>query len=169
VPDTPGSNPSTAVAARGGVPTRDDPFAEFNRFTRRLTELVDDRWPDAAPLMGRAGFSPPADVEETDDAYLIELDLPGVTRKTSPSGPAADRGHVVHPGRARPPYVIGGCRLGNREGPTMLRYKDFTDAVRERLGGAGMTEARQAVARTVDGPAEWDGTGSQACRRRRTR
>ena len=61
--------------------TRYDPFAEFNRLTRQLTELVDDRWPDAAPLMGRDGFSPPADIEETDDAYLIELDLPGVDKK----------------------------------------------------------------------------------------
>ena len=37
----------------------------------------------------------------------------------------------------------------------MLRYKDFIDAVRERLGGVGMTEARQAVARTVGGLVLW--------------
>ena len=61
--------------------TRYDPFAEFDRLTRQLTQLVDDRWPDAPPLMGRDGFRPPADVEETDDAYLIELDLPGVDKK----------------------------------------------------------------------------------------
>ena len=61
--------------------TRYDPFAEFNRLTRQLTQLVDDRWPDMPSLIGRDGFSPPADVEETDDAYLIELDLPGVDKE----------------------------------------------------------------------------------------
>lgn len=61
--------------------TRYDPFAEFNRLTRQLTQLVEDRWPDMPSLIGRDGFSPPADVEETDDAYLIELDLPGVDKE----------------------------------------------------------------------------------------
>jgi HSP20 family protein len=65
----------------GGTLTRYDPFAEFNRLTQQLTQLVDDRWPDTPSLLGRDGFSPPADVEETDDAYLIELDLPGVDKK----------------------------------------------------------------------------------------
>ena len=37
----------------------------------------------------------------------------------------------------------------------MLRYQDFIDAVRERLGGVGLTEARQAVARTVGGLVLW--------------
>src|SRR4051794_35677898 len=37
----------------------------------------------------------------------------------------------------------------------MLRYEDFIDAVRERLGGVGVTEARQAVARTVGGLVLW--------------
>ena len=75
----------TQPRQRGGggtsTPSRYDPFAEFDRLTRQLTQLVDDRWPDAPPLMGRDGFSPPADIEEADDAYVIELDLPGVDKK----------------------------------------------------------------------------------------
>ena len=73
--------PKSCGGAGTSTLTRYDPFAEFNRLTRQLTQLVDDRWPDAPPLMGRDGFSPPADVEETDDAYLVELDLPGVDKK----------------------------------------------------------------------------------------
>jgi HSP20 family protein len=65
----------------GATMTRYDPFSEFNRLTRQLTQLVDDRWPDLPSVLGRDGFSPPVDVEETDDAYLIELDLPGVDKK----------------------------------------------------------------------------------------
>ena len=37
----------------------------------------------------------------------------------------------------------------------MVRYEDFVDAVRERLGGAGVEEARQAVARTAGGLVLW--------------
>jgi pterin-4a-carbinolamine dehydratase/uncharacterized protein (DUF2267 family) len=37
----------------------------------------------------------------------------------------------------------------------MVRYEDVIDAVRERLGGAGVEEAREAVARTVGGLVLW--------------
>jgi len=42
-------------------------------------------WMPLSPLFerferGLAAFTPPADVEETDDAYIVEVELPGVTR-----------------------------------------------------------------------------------------
>jgi HSP20 family protein len=59
---------------------RYEPFNEFNRLAQQLSQLFDDQWPELPSVLGREGFSPPADVEETDDAYLIELDLPGVDK-----------------------------------------------------------------------------------------
>ena len=53
------------------------PFAEFDRLAGQLRAamgLTDQRLSDA-------GFTPLADIEETDDAYIIELDLPGVRRE----------------------------------------------------------------------------------------
>ncbi len=53
-------------------------------FSRRMQELLDETfgafgWP-SSQLMQRDGFSPFVDVEETDDAYVIEAELPGVKR-----------------------------------------------------------------------------------------
>jgi HSP20 family protein len=61
----------------GGAVTRWDPF-------REIDELRDRLWRSVAPLQERlAGvlWSPAADVEETDTAFVIEAELPGVTRE----------------------------------------------------------------------------------------
>ena len=53
-----------------------DPFRELDELTRRVNALWD------ADLDGDLhGWAPPADVEETDDAYVVEIDLPGVGRQ----------------------------------------------------------------------------------------
>ena len=57
---------------------RSDPFAELNRLNQQLQGVL-DRWNDLPSLAG--GFTPMADVEETDDAYLVEIELPGVKRE----------------------------------------------------------------------------------------
>lgn len=57
-----------------------DPFAELDRFHRELGSFLDGfRMPD---LLGDAlsPFTPLADLEETPDAYLVEIELPGVKR-----------------------------------------------------------------------------------------
>lgn len=54
-------------ARRDRAPARPDRVA-----SRRLGGLS---------LLPRSGFIPRADVEETDDAYLVELELPGVHKK----------------------------------------------------------------------------------------
>ena len=72
----------TQPAQRSGATmVRYEPLTEFNRLTRQLAQLFDDPWPNVPSVLGREGFSPPADVEETEDAYVIELDLPGVDKK----------------------------------------------------------------------------------------
>lgn len=55
-----------------------DPFSELDRLNRQLASYLDSfrQLPD---LLG-GGFSPLADVEETTDAYLVEIELPGVKR-----------------------------------------------------------------------------------------
>ncbi|HEX5365756.1 MAG TPA: Hsp20/alpha crystallin family protein [Acidimicrobiales bacterium] len=54
-----------------------DPFDELERLNRQLASYLGS-WP---PLAGPGGgFRPLADVEEADDAYVVEVELPGVKR-----------------------------------------------------------------------------------------
>ena len=65
----PGSQPSA----------RWDPFAEFEDLYQRMGQLLGGAfgggWPP--PVQG---WPPPADLSETDEAYLAEVELPGVVR-----------------------------------------------------------------------------------------
>jgi len=62
--------------ARGGA--LDHPLAALDE---RLSHLVPE-WMSSWPVLdGHLGaFTPPADVEETDDAYIVEVELPGFSR-----------------------------------------------------------------------------------------
>ena len=53
-----------------------DPVAEINRLSQQLQDYL-GRWPSFPSVLGE-GFTPLADVEETDDAYVVEVELPGV-------------------------------------------------------------------------------------------
>lgn len=57
-------------------PGRWEPFAELSRLSQQLQRYVEG-W--GLPLLD-GGFTPPADVEETEDAYVVEIELPGVKR-----------------------------------------------------------------------------------------
>jgi HSP20 family protein len=60
-----------------------EPLREFEQVTDRMRRLLDQTfggfdWPSA--LMETGGWSPPVDIEESDDAYVVEAELPGVKR-----------------------------------------------------------------------------------------
>ena len=54
------------------------PFAELDRLNRQLGNYL-DTWRQLPNLLGD-GFTPLGDVEETDDAYTVEIEVPGVKK-----------------------------------------------------------------------------------------
>jgi HSP20 family protein len=66
------------VRRNGEAATRWDPLAEFDRLNRQLRGYLDS-WSGFPSLIGD-GFTPLADIEETDDAYRVEIELPGVKK-----------------------------------------------------------------------------------------
>lgn len=58
-----------------------DPLAELGRLNQQLAGYLDS-WRSLPGLFGGGdGFTPLADVEETDDAYVVEVELPGAKRE----------------------------------------------------------------------------------------
>jgi HSP20 family protein len=53
-----------------------DPLAELDQLNHRLADYLDS-WRQGLSLLDGL-FTPPADVEETDDTYLVAIELPGV-------------------------------------------------------------------------------------------
>src|SRR3954447_25334642 len=68
-----------ARSARSDI-ARWDPASEFDRLTQQMSRLFEDQWAEV-PSMLRDGFTPLADLEETDDGYVLEVELPGVKKK----------------------------------------------------------------------------------------
>jgi HSP20 family protein len=72
-----------AVALRRGAPSnhqtvqRWDPLQELEQLSAQLGQLVEG----GIARPGDALFTPPADIEETEDAWIVEAELPGVDRK----------------------------------------------------------------------------------------
>jgi HSP20 family protein len=55
-----------------------DPFREFSDLQRQMNQLLDSVWSTRAADDG--AWSPLVDIEETDDAWTVEADLPGVKK-----------------------------------------------------------------------------------------
>lgn len=70
---------------RTGAPERWEPFQEFEQVTERMRRMLEEtfggfgRWPSLLPET--AGWSPLVDLEEHDDVYVLEAELPGVKRE----------------------------------------------------------------------------------------
>jgi HSP20 family protein len=63
---------------------RSAPMQDLEQLTERMRRFLDETfggfpWPSFPD--GRAGWSPPVDIEETDDAYVVEAELPSVKRE----------------------------------------------------------------------------------------
>jgi HSP20 family protein len=64
---------------RGGLAP---PLHDFDQVAERMRRLLDESL--GAPLVAAveaAAWTPPVNIEETDDAYVVEAELPGVKRE----------------------------------------------------------------------------------------
>jgi HSP20 family protein len=74
-------------ARRGGTVTRPgsqatagwDPFAEFDDLYQRMGQLVNTAFGGLWQAGGQA-WAPAADLSETEDAYVAEVELPGISK-----------------------------------------------------------------------------------------
>jgi HSP20 family protein len=70
---------------RPAAPQRWEPLSELEQMTERMRRVLDQTlggfgWP--SPLLAEAaGWSPLVDIEEQDDSYVLEAELPGVKRE----------------------------------------------------------------------------------------
>jgi HSP20 family protein len=55
-----------------------DPSRELEELQQRMQQLVESTLPTIAEA---APWAPPVDIEETEDAWVVEAELPGVDRK----------------------------------------------------------------------------------------
>jgi len=60
-----------------------EPFGEFEQLNERMRRMLEQTfgslgWPSPTE---QGGWSPLVDIEEADDAYVVEADLPGVKRQ----------------------------------------------------------------------------------------
>jgi HSP20 family protein len=61
-----------------------EPLSDLEQATQRMRRMLDQTfggfgWPPS--LLAEAGWSPLVDIEEQDDAYVVEAELPGVKRE----------------------------------------------------------------------------------------
>jgi HSP20 family protein len=64
------------------TPSRRQPFAELEQVSERMRRLLEETLGGfGSQLTEVAGWSPLVDIEEQDDAYVLEAELPGVKRQ----------------------------------------------------------------------------------------
>lgn len=72
--------PATRPDRRFATTTGSDLLSEFDRLESELRSRL-DRWRELDLFDGFGGaFTPVADIEETNDAYIVEIELAGVNR-----------------------------------------------------------------------------------------
>jgi HSP20 family protein len=70
---------STLSRPGSQAPARWDPFAEFEDLYQRMGQLMSGAF-DGGWQPPVQAWAPPADLTETDEAYLAEVELPGVRK-----------------------------------------------------------------------------------------
>jgi HSP20 family protein len=60
----------------GRQAARWEPFRELEELQQATAQLLENAWTGDA--LNVAAFTPPVDIEETDDAWIVEAELPGV-------------------------------------------------------------------------------------------
>jgi HSP20 family protein len=70
---------TTPTRHNGDGLTRWDPFAEMAQLNEALRRYLDS-WDREFPMELDGGFTPLCDLEEGDDAYELEVELPGIER-----------------------------------------------------------------------------------------
>ena len=66
---------------RATTPERWEPFSEFEQVSDRMRRLLEQTFGGfglSTPTTEKGGWSPLVDLEEHDDAYVVEAELPGV-------------------------------------------------------------------------------------------
>jgi HSP20 family protein len=71
------SSPHRGRQPANGLVRRRDPLRDMEDVYDRMSQLMQDFLADPAQL-GPGRWPAAADIEETDDAYIVEVDLPGV-------------------------------------------------------------------------------------------
>jgi HSP20 family protein len=128
--------PERRTGARGPW----DPFAELEQLSDRMRRMLDQTFGGFGPEARQAGsWTPAVDLEETDDAYVVEADLPGVKREDV---------NVELIGNEL--SIAGECRRSERSG-TMRRQTRRTGRFDYRVTLPDHVDAERVDASLADG------------------
>ena len=72
------TTPSPSTEIRRRSPWDVDPWLSLAPWSGQLQALMQELWPSTLPA---SDFSPGGELHETDEAFILELDLPGVEKE----------------------------------------------------------------------------------------
>lgn len=87
------------------------PWSELAPWAGRMQDFFEQMW---SPVMGGSDFAPGGELRETDDAFMLELDVPGVDEK----------GITIEFSGRR--LSVRGTRTTEKEGKGTLRHTTHT-------------------------------------------